>query len=213
MPPEIHPLISVGAVDTVISDDGPSNQLFRDRFARIGAAPLSGLLEPRFAQMLDNLCAKTGFVTDIIPNIGSRQIEAEPRLASKALCAALRRPLLLRWLSDTIGCGPLETVGGAITEISAHHGEALDWHEDQDGTGRKLAITINLSERPFEGGGFELRERASRETLFSHVHEAFGSALLFRVSWDFQHRVLPVTSGGPRRVFSGWFLGPTTPAA
>ena len=31
--------------------------------------------------------------------------------------------------------------------------------------------------------------------------------LIFRVSSKLEHRVLPLTAGGPRRVFTGWAMG------
>jgi hypothetical protein len=38
-------------------------------------------------------------------------------------------------------------------------------------------------------------------------HDQPGTALVFEVRPQLEHRVLPLTAGGPRRVFTGWFIG------
>jgi hypothetical protein len=35
-----------------------------------------------------------------------------------------------------------------------------------------------------------------------------GAALIFEVSARYEHRILAVTAGGPRRVYTGWFYAP-----
>ena len=69
-----------------------------------------------------------------------------------------------------------------------------------------MALVINLGEQPFAGGEFEMR-RKSGELLLQHQHTAPGSLLIFRVSGKLEHRVVPLTAGGPRRVFTGWAMG------
>ncbi len=44
--------------------------------------------------------------------------------------------------------------------------------------------------------------------LIQHIHCDLGTALFFRLAAELEHRVLPVTAGGQRRVFAGWFLAP-----
>ena len=67
-------------------------------------------------------------------------------------------------------------------------------------------ITMSrIASRP--GCGFELRKVGGEALLVDHVHDRPGTALIFEVSPDYEHRVLPLASGGPRRVFTGWFFG------
>jgi hypothetical protein len=83
----------------------------------------------------------------------------------------------------------------------------FNWHDDlPENPTRRIGITINLSENPYEGGLFELRKKKTQQILTRHRHEKPGSALIFDVSDALEHRVWPVTSGGPRRIFAGWFL-------
>ena len=85
-------------------------------------------------------------------------------------------------------------------------GVPLHWHDDMNDRARKLAIVINLSGRPFQGGQFQLRRKGADGLLLAFDHVEPGSALLFAVRPELEHRVLPVTGTNPRRVYAGWFL-------
>jgi hypothetical protein len=154
--------------------------------------------------MILKICRTAEFEDEIYPTVGSRRKE-KAELASKAIRMTLERPSLLCWLEQVSGCEPLGRVTGWIAEMPV--GSSLDWHKDVGIGVRQLAIVINLTEVPYEGGAFELRELGA-EPLVRHRHETPGSALIFRLGKHLQHRVLPVTSGGPRRVFAGWFSIP-----
>lgn len=49
-------------------------------------------------------------------------------------------------------------------------------------------------------------EVVGAQPLLAHHHNKPGTVLIFAVRPDLEHRVTPLTSGGPRRVFAGWFL-------
>jgi hypothetical protein len=71
--------------------------------------------------------------------------------------------------------------------------------------GRRVALSINLSGQPFEGGELLLRDAASEQVLAEIGNRAEGDAVLFRVHEDLEHRVLPVAGEVPRTAFAGWF--------
>jgi hypothetical protein len=119
---------------------------------------------------------------------------------------ALKRAALLSWLEAMAGCGSLGNVEGRVVRALANNHDQLVWHDDLDEPRRRLAITINLSEQLYEGGLFELRDKRTHAVLASHLHLEPGTALIFDVARDIEHRVLPVTSGGPRCVYTGWFF-------
>lgn len=192
----------IGATQTWIRDHGC---MAAASFARCRAIHCSSALDPAFLATLSKLCRQARFVSDVVEHIGHRELET-PNLAGAALTLALNRANLMQWIEETTQCGPLKAVGGHVVQTRPVVGDQLSWHNDLNDAERCLAITINLSEQPYAGGLFELGVAATREVLLRHRHVAPGSALLFEVAPGLVHRVLPLTSGGPRRIYTGWFL-------
>lgn len=172
------------------------------------AVVLTGLLAPALRSMLCPVLRRPFVEQRIEGAPGMRQVEPGIQPASRALELALRRAPLLRWLERVAGCGPLVHVEGEVAEHRPGGEDYLSWHGDMHKPGRKLALVIDFSEARYEGGIFELRDRQSKQMLIRHHHDQPGSALLFRIAENLEHRVLPVTCGGPRRVFACGFHGP-----
>lgn len=208
----IAPVARIAAVQ--LASDGVSfiaaaNERVAAAFAERSAVVLSGLLDPAFRRMLDP-ALRHPFVEQRVDGApGMRHVEPGVQPASRALELALRRVPLLRWLERVADCGPLNHVEGEIAEHRASGEDYLSWHQDTHKPGRKLALVIDLSDIPHEGGMFELRDRKTKQLMVQHHHDQPGSALLFRIADTLEHRVLPVTQGGPRRVFACGFHGPT----
>lgn len=200
--------LMISSTETHFSSDPQVVADMRRTLSDTHAALLPNIFDTSFRQMLLTLCDKASFVSNTVPGLGERSIEAPPAIAGKALRAALRRPDVLRFVERATGCGPLAAVEGDIAEFAPRPHEELAWHDDRNGASRRLAITVNLSDVPYSGGLFELREKRSRRMLIRHIHRDVGTALIFRVESELEHRVQPVTAGGPRRVFAGWFLAP-----
>ena len=179
----------------------------RGGFDETHALVVDNPFEPELLDMIRGLARAGEWTADTIDGIGHREKEAVPRAAA-AMRFALSRPALYDWLGEATGCGPLNEVEGIVGQTSAGSGEAIGWHNDLARPFRRLAVIVNLSDAPFEGGEFELQYADTGRTLLRHRHAGPGSTLIFAVAMGLRHRVLPVTAGGPRRVFAGWFLGP-----
>lgn len=176
-----------------------------DTVPPLGDAPamaLDEVLDADFLAMIRAAVARPFEKQGLPGKYGSRWVEPGTQPASRALRMALSRPGLLAWLERVSNRGPLAPAEGEIAEYR-DESNFLDWHDDQHQPSRRLGLTINLSDAPFEGGTFEMRHVLTGEPLLSHHHDRAGSALLFRVRRKFEHRVLPVTKGGPRLVFAG----------
>ena len=194
----------------------PTRTLFAESdsvAAAIGAAiqhrrpvVLEGFVDDQLLELLAPIWSGATFMPSPVDRVGVRSVET-PGHAGAALCLALARPEVLRVIGSLLGGPVLTGVAGAIARFAAGAEERLDWHDDLAEPERKLAITINLGTTPYQGGAFELRDLASGAPPFRHVHATPGEALLFPIGAGLQHRVLPVTGGGPRTVFAGWFLG------
>lgn len=179
-------------------------------FAKHRAIECTDLLEPHFCHRVMHHCDRATFALDRIAGLGSREIEA-PQRVGMALNLALSRPEMLCWVEQATGKRGLQKVDGRIVRTRAGAEDGLNWHNDEHETGgdvvRRLAITIGLSDEPYEGGAFELRKSGSADLLIAYHHLNAGTALLFDIDPGLEHRVRPVRSGGARRVFTGWFLG------
>jgi hypothetical protein len=124
----------------------------------------------------------------------------------RALNLALRHGPFLRWLERVTRCGTLGSVEGFVKQTYPKPGNDLVWHDDLNAPNRCLGITVNLGNAEFSGGEFELR-RKDGPTLLQHKYTTAGGALIFAIGPGLEHRVLPMTEGGPRRVYAGWALG------
>ena len=177
----------------------------RRRFAETPALSFDAVFEPATGAMLVERAAAATFVDDHVTRIGSRAVET-PQRVGPAVSMLLNRPGLLQWLEQATGCGTLRAVAGRLVETRANGCDALDWHDDTGDDSRRLAVVINLSDRHFSGGQFQMRRKRDTAPFFTFDHESPGSMLVFAVDPALVHRVTPLTSGGPRRVYAGWFL-------
>lgn len=178
----------------------------REAFSISRALVWPEALAPELLTSVLGLCGRGAFESDMVDGLGHREVERPP-LAGTALLLILRRPPLYRWLEEVTGCGPITDVEGRVVRTWPRPGDELDWHDDLNGERRRLGITIGLGREAYEGGLFEMRARPGRETLLQFRHDVAGTALVFEVSSRCEHRVHPLVAGGPRLVFTGWFLG------
>lgn len=197
----VSPYFQIGASGMEIVDAAPAVA----EFAASRAIVCPGALDSALVAKLDRVCDRAAFQSDWVEHLGHRQIE-KPAVAGGAISLLLRRPPLFRWLEEVTGCGPIASVEGRVVETHPVAQDELAWHDDMGDADRRLAITIALNSSPYSGGEFELRRVGERDTLFRHRHDTAGTAVVFTVLPTYEHRVLPLTSGGPRRVFTGWFV-------
>jgi len=175
------------------------------RFASDQALVCNAALDDNLLMLMQRLVMRASFIPEPVEHIGQREMES-PGLSGAALTLALRRTPFLRWIEALTQCGPIHTVKGKLAQTRAGTPQALDWHDDLNDGQRRLAITIDLSPAHYEGGLFELCHKSTREVIFRHRHLRPGTALIFRIAPHLVHRLQPVTAGGPRRVYTGWFM-------
>lgn len=203
---DIAGAVIVGAAATHIDDAPAMVARARATFADRHAIILPSAFEPAFLRTILAVCRRGPFVQEHIGKIGWRTIE-EKDAAGAALRFALERPAFVRWLETISGGETLRRLAGVVAEIGAGTGQELGWHNDlQSGAlDRRLAVTLHLSDADYDGGVFEMRDESSGRLLVREGALAPGSIMVFRIRDDLRHRVTPVTAGGPRRVFAGWF--------
>jgi hypothetical protein len=197
--------VQIRATQTAIPDDPDFHAAAAAAFARQQALVLPRFLDAAMQATLGGVWRNAAFVRNGIKIAGSRAEETPPR-GGQLLNLLLNRSALRDWLERVTGLSPLAAASGAIVRMEAGPGDHLGWHNDQGDPARRLAITINLGDAPYAGGRFEMRRRGGDDLLMHHDHVEPGTALVFAVSPALEHRVTPMTAGGPRTVFTGWFL-------
>jgi 2OG-Fe(II) oxygenase superfamily len=183
---------------------------WRTDFDRVPAFAFEDVLTPDLLELLMRQSATASYIDDDVRYIGTRQIES-PQRVSGTISLMLGRRGLFDWLEQATGCGPIKALAGRIAQTRANEQDELVWHDDSDSPDRLLGVVVNLSDQPYEGGLFELRRKGAPEPLFRYRHIRPGSITLFAVRSDLEHRVLPVTAGGPRRVYAGWMMAQPEP--
>lgn len=199
-------VLRIGQSETVLpSAEAPLAATFAEQRGLI----FHDALDPDLLRRARALAQRTRFISNSLEGLGHREIESPP-LAGKVFEVLLSRAPLFRWLERITGCAPISGVVGALARTHAAPGDGLDWHDDFGIPGtapRRLAITIALDDLDYEGGLFELRRVGTTSPILSFKHEKAGTVVIFEVSRQLEHRVQPLTSGGPRLVYAGWFTG------
>ncbi len=191
----------IGKAHTVIC---PSADGAGTIFARQRALLCGDTFEGKFLSLLTQGCQNARFVSSPVKHLGHRWIEKPPRVGA-AIEIALNRTPLLNWLKSVTGNPEIGRAEGRLVETRAGGVDQLTWHDDQI-EGATLGITVHLRDCAYDGGQFELRDKASKRILFGHQNPRAADLLIFDIGSDLEHRVLPIQSGNARLVFTGWFI-------
>lgn len=198
------PRIRIGASTTVIETDPDADAAAAEAFAQQCGLVLPDLLEPDALRPIERAWRSETFVADDF-SVGERTKSSAP-MGRALLNLLLSRAPLPQWIAKVAGLAvtPVEAKGD-ITQLHAGANHRLDWHND-GGARRLLGVTVALGDVPYEGGRFDIKRKGEDDILLSHVHAVPGTALIFRIAPNIVHRVTPVTAGGPRTVYAGWYF-------
>lgn len=200
---------SIGATQTdLFADPAP----WAAAFAEQRAIVCRDVFEPALVARLLAAASTTRFRDDHVVELGTRAVE-EPQRVGGTINVLLQRPNLFRWLETVTGRIGLAGAEGRLVQTRSGGGDALEWHDDLQQARRALGVTISFTDTPYTGGLFEMRRVGDPATARCFDHARAGTALIFDLGSDVEHRVHPVASGGPRRVFTGWFMREATLSA
>jgi hypothetical protein len=196
-----HHYFTVGRAQTHISNDtAHAQQVFEKQRALLCRGGIDG---PLLAQLMAS-AANASFAPQEVEGLGHRAIEVGA-VVSTAVQLMLNRAPLKQWLHDVTGCGPLSKIEGMVVQTRPGGLDHLDWHNDVMPDIR-IGLTLHLVDCHYEGGGFELRRKKDKHELFRHERAMAGDICIFDIKGNLEHRVLPVSSGAARLVFTGWFM-------
>ena len=144
-------------------------------------------------------------------------LERVDEAIAREQCMADNATLAMLWLLmndarlfDVIaritGCAPLEYFIGRVYLMRADANHYDRWHSDMS-YGRRIGMSVNLTEGEFQGGAFELRRVDAESAEWSIANTGPGDAILFRIDDNLRHRVTAVVGPVPRIAYAGWFQG------
>jgi hypothetical protein len=122
----------------------------------------------------------------------------------QALTMLFNRPEIFRLIEQVTGCPAIGSFLGRIYMMQPNSGHYDTWHSDYDGN-RLIGLSLNLSNAPYSGGVFQIRQRQPEQLISEIANIVPGDAHIFRISKGLQHCVTPVTGEITKIAFAGWF--------
>lgn len=178
----------------------------RSDFAENSCVLLPKLLDPELLQLLVPRLAQPRWVRRIDKDIAAEDV-FEDELALGLLHFVTNSPAFLDAIRNVCDCAGASVFRGRIYRLlpdSVHHDS---WHDDagDEKDHRLVGMSINLGQRAYAGGVFQLRDFDSKRMIREIANTGWGDATLFRLSLQLEHRVTDVTGKEPRIAFAGWF--------
>ncbi len=121
-----------------------------------------------------------------------------------ALLLLVNDEKLFQVIQDLTQCAKIRCFEGRVYRVSAGQGHHDSWHDDI-GDHRLVGMSVNLGKNVHIGGMLQIRERASGKIVADVPNACAGSAVIFRLSENLQHRITVVEGGEPKTAFAGWF--------
>jgi hypothetical protein len=176
-----------------------------DAFARDHHVFLRGFLGDDVLSIVNSRLARGSFRKRIEDGREIERTLDDPRLIALYL-VALNDPALFAAIARLTGCDAIGCFTGRVhlRGPRADGGHYYPWHSDATDH-RLIGLTINLGDKPYEGGVLEIRRRDTDVVIARASNPTPGDAVIFRISEELEHHVTPVTTGGPRVVLAGWF--------
>jgi hypothetical protein len=201
-PLALDDVIAIAREGAAIAADEALLARAREQFAQHSVLVLRGFLTPRLLAWTQALVRAGSFSHRVHPASGEEDC-MQHNEAIWLLRFIIGSHEVLRAVERLTDHRPLTNAELRVYRFEEGTGHHHDWHDDVR-DGRRLGLSVNLSEGIFEGGNLQLRDSDSFRLLADVVNTGAGDAVIFRLGDDVEHRVLPVTSGA-RVALAGWF--------
>lgn len=199
------PIVEVGRNGTAILASARRLEVLRRCFARDHCILLPRLLEAKLLWWLHSRVERAQFLPRAHQGIGgNRELCMVPNAVGGVLHVLLNSGPLFDILHRVTDCGPIGRFKGRVYRFEPGRRHHDAWHDDVGG-GRVLALSLNLSPRPFAGGRLQIRHRGSGRILHEVANTGFGDAIVFRLGSDLEHRVTEVRGTCAKTALAGWF--------
>ena len=190
-------LVSCGAADRLRD---LRRQFDREHFVR-----LPQLLEPSLLSFIQTEIERGEFYERIHEGIKSnKELCLKQNTAYGALLLFMNDDNLFRVIQSIAQCAAIRCFEGRIYRLVPGQGHHDAWHGDL-AEDRLVALSINLSTEPYEGGTLQIRDAASGSTVREVSNPGRGDAVLFRLAPQLQHRITEIEGTARKTAFAGWF--------
>jgi hypothetical protein len=174
-----------------------------EQFDRRHAIVLPGLFGPGLLAEVQAALQSAPFAArDYDGLAGELALEESVPLVARLLFV-MNDPGLFRAIEAITGIESLVRFDGRIYRRVARPDHYDNWHTDIHDN-RRVTMSVNLSESPYEGGVLHLRRRGTERTLVELHNTGPGDAILFRIAPEYEHRVTAINSG-VKTALAGWF--------
>jgi hypothetical protein len=179
------------------------SRLAREHFEQHNYLRLPGLIEPGLLRVIQHYLALGKFEKK--EYVVGRELRLSNSPIASIFYILMNDPKLFRLLRQVTGCGPIRYFNGRVYQMHPRQRQTFAWHNDlQLNRWRKIAISINLSDTPYQGGTLQIRD-SSHDKHESVPNPGFGDAIIFRVAKHLEHRVTRVVGKFHKTAYSGWF--------
>jgi hypothetical protein len=190
---------------------GAERSRLREQFARGHHLRLPGFVEPSLLRLLAREIERSEFYERSHEGIGSNK---ELCMRNRSTAGGLLHLLLngtglFSLVEEIAGCAAIGCFQGRVYRMTPGYGHHDAWHSDV-GEHRLVAMSINLSRVPYQGGVLQIRHRNSSRILREVPNTGFGDAILFRIAADLEHRITDVAGAVSKTAFAGWFQSEPT---
>jgi 2-oxoglutarate-Fe(II)-dependent oxygenase superfamily protein len=201
--PARNPLIQITKSGAIISDAAAEIALLRKQFEGQHWLLLPNFADADLLNLIERKLTETEYrVVDRETGVELRPVDCTAYLATELL---LNSPRLFRAIEGLTRCEAIACFSGRIYRRPPSSEYFNRWHTDVTGEGRMIALSINLSPEPYDGGALEIRSSKTKELICEVQNPGYGDAVIFPVDERFEHRVTRVEGKTPKTALAGWF--------
>lgn len=191
-------LVRIGATAARLVASRDEVEEARQRYARDHFLALGGLLDPGLLTTVRAHVEEASF--HALEACGTEQRLDNGR-AFDLMEFLLNDRTVTAAIEDVTACGPIGCYQGRIYRMGSEH--VAEWHNDVVDT-RLVALTINVSDAPYQGGGVAIREVGTGR-IVDVPAPAIGDGVIFRIGDDLTHRNAPIVGPVEKTAVAGWF--------
>lgn len=133
-------------------------------------------------------------------------LNTDNNLLKQILFMLMNRDEFLNTIGYITGIKSIKSFQGRIYKLLPNEKGFLKWHNDIVSSEKRLiGMSLNLSNIPYEGGHFILRNKETQKQYRDIYYTDWGTAHIFRIDPTLQHCVTQVLGDNPRIAYAGWF--------